>query len=255
MHAIADRKLHPDHVRLAIGVLDLRLGQRRLLHRRPHHRLRPALELSAHRHFQELVHRRRFRRIGHRQIGIVPVPCPAQPLELAALDVDPLLRIVAARLAELYRRHIALLFAGRAELLLHLPLDRKTVAVPAGNIVRVIAHHLPRADDEVLQDLVHRRADMDVPVRIGRAIVQHEGRRLARLRVRAQLSIDVGSFPLLQPLGLLAGQAPAHRKIGLRQEQRVLVGIRCVVFFSFGHWIGRRFEMMGAFRRIRLSRR
>ena len=90
------RKLHPDHRRLAISVFDLRFRQRRLLHRAPHHGLRAALQLSAHRDLQEFLHRRGFRRIRHRQVGIVPVPRTAQPLELGALDVDPLLSIRAA---------------------------------------------------------------------------------------------------------------------------------------------------------------
>ncbi len=56
----SNRKLHPDHLRLAVSVLDLRFRKRGLLNRAPHHRLRAALELSTHRDLQELLHRRRL---------------------------------------------------------------------------------------------------------------------------------------------------------------------------------------------------
>jgi hypothetical protein len=39
-----------------------------------------------------------------------------------------------------------------------------------------MAQHLVRADDDVLDRLVQRVADMEVPVGIGRAVMQREGR-------------------------------------------------------------------------------
>ncbi len=68
-------------------------------------------------------------------------------------------------------RHIGFL---RAQLAVDVQLDRQTVTVVAGNIGRVVAHHRARLDDEVFQDLVHRRAEMDVGIGVGWAIVQDE---------------------------------------------------------------------------------
>ena len=65
-----------------------------------------------------------------------------------------------------------------------LPLDRQAVAVPARHIGRILAEHLLRAVDDVLQDLVQRGAEMDVAVGVGRAVVQDEF-LAARARPRA----------------------------------------------------------------------
>src|SRR5689334_1839926 len=102
---------------------------------------------------------------------MLPVAADAEPTELLALDVDELLRVLAARLADRDVRHLALL---AAELLVDLLLDRQAVAVPAGNVGRVEAHHRAAAHDAVLEDLVHRRAEVDVPVRVRRTVVEDE---------------------------------------------------------------------------------
>jgi hypothetical protein len=60
--------------------------------------------------------------------------------------------------------------------LLDLVLDRQAVAVPARHIGRVETGQRLGADDDVLEDLVHRVADVDVAVGVGRAVVQHEAR-------------------------------------------------------------------------------
>ena len=48
------------------------------------------------------------------------------------------------------------------------------MAVPPRHERRVEARHGLRLDDEVLQDLVQRRAQVDVAVGIRRPVVQHE---------------------------------------------------------------------------------
>ena len=50
--------------------------------------------------------------------------------------------------------------------------DRQSVTVVTGNVRRVVAHHRARLDDEVFQNLVHRRAEMDVGVRVRWTIVK-----------------------------------------------------------------------------------
>jgi hypothetical protein len=60
--------------------------------------------------------------------------------------------------------------------LLDLVLDRQAVAVPARHVGRVEAGQRLGTDDDVLEDLVHRVADVDVAIGVRRAVVQHEAR-------------------------------------------------------------------------------
>ena len=203
-----------------VVILDLRLGERGLLHRRPHHRLGAQIQRPVHHELHELLGDHRLGAEIHRQIRIVPVAGDAQPLELLALDVDPAFGEFAAFRAQLVDRHVVLGLALGPVLLLDLPFDRQTVTIPARHVAAVLAHHLLRADHHVLEDLVERVADMQMPVGIGRPVMQHEGRPPLLL---AQLLIDPDRVPPRQPIRLAFGQARPHRKIGLRQEQRVFV--------------------------------
>jgi hypothetical protein len=101
---------------------------------------------------------------------------------------------------------------------------------------------------EILEDLVERRADMDVAVGIGWAVMQHE--LVAALRALAQLLVEADLVPALENFRLALRQAGAHREFGLRQEQ----GFRIVFDFGllgllrlFGHeadWLGMARERM-----------
>jgi hypothetical protein len=227
-----DWKLHPDHRRLAVGVFDFGFGERGLFDRRPHYGFAATDQLAAHRDFQELVHRRSFRRIRHGQVGVVPVAHDAEAFELGALHVDPFLGVGAAGLTELARGHVALLFVVGAIVFLDLPFDGQAVTVPAGDVVGVEPGHLARTHHKVLEDLVHRRADVDVAVRVGRTIMEHELR--AALRILAELFVELAVFPGFQPGGFLLWQAAPHGEVRLRKKQRVLVGVRCLGRV-FGH--------------------
>src|SRR5262245_47560788 len=61
-------------------------------------------------------------------------------------------------------------------------------------------------------------ADMDVAVRVRRAVVENE--LLAPLRRRAQLRVKVIFLPARQDLRLALRQAGTHGKVSLRQKQR-----------------------------------
>ncbi len=145
-----------------------------------------------------------------------------QPLELLALHREPVLGIGAALGAEGDHRagvgEVGLRLAlGAIVLLLDLPLDRKTVAVPARNVIRVLAHHRLRADDHVLEDLVQPGADMDRAVGVRRAIVEDKFRAAPRLL--AQPLVEAEPLPALEQLGLALRQPRLHREVGLGQEQ------------------------------------
>ena len=93
-------EFHPDHVALVVLILDLRLGQRGLLHYRPHHRLRPAIELPTLRELQKLTRNDRLGAEIHRRIGMIPVTDDAEPLEFLALHVEPFCGVGPALLPE-----------------------------------------------------------------------------------------------------------------------------------------------------------
>ena len=218
------RKRHIDRVARVILVFDLGFGERGLLDHAPHHRLGAAVEQAVGGEFEDLARDLRFGRIGHRQIGMIPVADHAEPLELLALHRNPMLGDGAAFAAEGDHRlgvaevglHLAL---AAVVLLLDLPLDRQAVAVPAGHVVGVLARHLLRADDQVLEDLVERVADVDVAVGVGRAVVQHEFRPAGP--GAAQLAVEAVARPAGENFRLFLRQAGPHREIGLGQIERV----------------------------------
>ena len=176
LERVGDRELDEHGGRDALVVLDLGLGERGALDHRPHDRLGAAIELPGHGELHELAGDLRLGREGHGGVGMRPVAVDAEALELLALHVDPVLGEGAAFAAELDDRHLVLVLALGAVLLLDLPLDRQAVAVPARHVVGVVAEHLLRAHDDVLEDLVERRADVDVAVGVGRAVVEDEAR-------------------------------------------------------------------------------
>ena len=244
-----DRKLHPHGIARVVLVLHFGFGQSGLFHHAPHHRLGAAIQRAVGGEFHQLAGDLRLREEVHGGIAAVPVADDAEPLEFGALHVEPAAGIGAAFLAERHHRgrilEVRLRLALRAVvLLLDLPFDRQAVAVPARHVVTVEAEHLLALGDDVLEDLVERVPDMDVAIGVGRAVMQHEF-RLA-LRLLAQGAVEVDLLPAFQQLRLGLRQAGAHRKLGLRQEQRagiiVGVGLRGVGFGGLvGHerlWLG-----------------
>ena len=91
----------------------------------------------------------------------------------------------------------------------HLYIGQEAVAVGALAALR--------ADDDVLQDLVERRADVDVAVGVGRAVMQHEF-GLAAAGV-AQALVQAALVPGLDPARLALGQVAAHRERRVRQVE------------------------------------
>ncbi len=154
---------------------------------------------------------------------MIPVADDAEPLELLALHLEPVLGERAALAAEGVDRlrvvEARLLAAVGAVLLLDLPLDGETVAVPARHVVAVVAEHLLALHDQVLQDLVQRMADVDVAVGVGRPVVEHElGPALGGF---TQLVVEPDLAPAREQFRLEVGQPGLHGEIGLGQEERL----------------------------------
>ena len=107
------------------------------------------------------------------------------------------------------------------------------MTIPTGDVTRVKTHHLVRANNHILDRLVQRVTDVQMTVRIGRAIMQ--GKRCAA-RFFAQAIIDVHLFPTGQPFRFTFGQSCTHREIGFRQVQCGLIfwGLGAHLVASFG---------------------
>ena len=74
------------------------------------------------------------------------------------------------------------------------------MAVPARNVGRLEATQGLRFQDQILEDLVQRRANMHIAVGEGRAVMQDKPGRLRP--GRHELPIKVRAIPLGQPLRL-----------------------------------------------------
>ena len=171
-----NRELHPDRVGLTVVVLDLGLGQRCLLNRRPHNGFRPLIEHTAHQEVLELLGNHTLRVEIHREVGLGPFAGHTQTLEFIALDVDPSGGEITAFLAEFHNRHRILVAAFLAVFLFDLPLDGQAVTIPTGDIACILAHHLLGAHDHILEDFVQRVSDMQMAIRIRRTVMQRKRR-------------------------------------------------------------------------------
>src|SRR5579872_6674211 len=93
----------------------------------------------------------------------------ADTLKLTALQIEIFLRVLSARSAHLCGRHLQLL---AAQLFVYFDLDGKSVAVPSWDVRRIETGHCFGFHHEIFQAFVQGVAEMNLPVRIRRAIVQ-----------------------------------------------------------------------------------
>ena len=213
-----DRKTHVDGDGLLVGVFDLGLGQRRAAVDAPVHRLLALLHMAVGDNPAQRAHDVGLAAEIHRQIGPLPIAEDAEPLEVAALTIDLSGGVLAAGDAKLGG---ADLVARLALFLLDLEFNRQTVTVPARHIGRVQTVERARFDDDVLEHLVDRMTDMNVPVGVGRAVVQDEG--LGPGARGADTGVEIQRLPMLEHLGLALGEVGLHRKAGVGKIQGMLV--------------------------------
>ncbi|MNZ73879.1 hypothetical protein D3C78_923070 [compost metagenome] len=206
-----------DGVGLLVLVLDLGLGQRRAAVEAPVDRLEALEHEAALDHLGQGADLAGLVGEVHGLVRVAPVAEHAEADEVGLLALDLLGGIAAAQLAGLVRRQV--LAVGDLDLVL----DRQAVAVPARHVGGVVAGEGLGADDDVLENLVDRVADVDVAVGVGRAVVEDELRPLgAEL---AQLAVQVDAVPVLEHFRLALRQPGLHRECRVRQVQgRFVVG-------------------------------
>ena len=214
-----DREADVDRGRGLVLVLDLGLGQGGAAADAPVHGALAPVDLAVLEEFAQVVEDLGLVGRVHGQVGRLPGAQDAEALELVALDADELLGVSAALVADGRDGHVLL---PVAELLVDVDLDRQPVAVPAGDVRGVVAEHGPRLDDEVLEDLVERRAHVEVAVGVGRPVVEDVGRAVRGGALLEDLLVETVGLPLADGLGLLLGERGLHGEFGAGQVERAL---------------------------------
>jgi hypothetical protein len=185
-------------------VLDFGLSQRRAAIKTPVNRLQALIQIALLKDLADRANLVGFGLESHRQVGVVPFAKHAQANEVLLLTLNLLTGEGTAEFAHLVARDVL------AVQLLDLVFDRQAVAIPARYVGRIETGQCARADNDVLEDLVHRMADVDIAVGVGRAVVQHEaGPALGCL---ADLLVELFLLPLGHPLRLALGKVAAHRE-------------------------------------------
>ena len=207
-------------------IFDLGFRQRSLVVRTPVNRLHALVDIPALVHLAKDPDFPALKRAVHGQVRMFPIAADAKALELLSLAVDEILREVVAGFAELGNRH---LLAIQLVLLDDGGFDRHSVVIPTGDIRNAVAHHHLGLVDEILENLIHRSAHVNVAVREGRSVVQHE-QRLA-LAVLLHKVIQVDGLPVLLHFRLSLRQSRPHGEIGNGQIQCACV-ILCHILHS-----------------------
>ena len=178
--------------------------------------LAAAIDITLFHEIQERAGNGGFVFVAHRQIGIVPAAENAEALEIFFVLFDVTERELTAQLAELRRRN----FPFSAQLFFHLGLNRQAVAIPAGDVGRIVPRHAFGLNDKILENFVEAGAEMDLSGGVRRAGVQNK-ERLAFARFQDTF-VDVSVVPGFELPGLILRQAGFHREVRFRQVQRFL---------------------------------
>ncbi len=139
-----------------------------------------------------------------------PPPENPQALKLGPLQVEILLGVLAAGAAYGDRRHFQLL---AAQFFVDLDLDGQAMAIPTGNVGGIEPRHGLRLHHKILQAFVERMAEVELPIGVGGAVVQHVAGSI--LPNGADLLIDPVLLPGGQPPRLALGQICLHREISM----------------------------------------
>ena len=92
------------------------------------------------------------------------------------------------------------------------------------DIRHVLAQHALAAHNKIFEDFVHACSQMDVSVRVGRAIMENEF--WATLRDLAQALVETDLVPPSQPFRLGLWQSGLHWEVSIGEEQGVFVFAR-----------------------------
>src|SRR5205823_1877290 len=221
-----ERELDVDRGTRVLAVFDFGFGERGLVVYAPVDGARAFVDVAALDEETEEACGLRLVVVRHRQIRVFPQAEYAESPEVARLTLEGGGGVLAAGASEALCAEVRFFLALRVERALDVLLDGQAVAVVAGNIRRVVAEKRVRLDDYVLQDFVHRRAEVYVGVGVGRPVVQYE---LLTSRARATYQIvEARLHPALHARRLRLRQIRLLREPGLRQVYSLLQFKRCL---------------------------
>jgi len=203
-------------------VFHFRLGERGAAGDAPVNRLLPAINKTLFDNVREQAQFVCLVFLVERQIRFFPFAENAQAFELDALEINVFARVGVAGFAD--RGGVGVRVAGLAHFLGDLEFDGQTVAVPARDVGRVLAAEGFEFDDDVLENLVQRGADVDIAIRERRAVMQHKFCFAAAPAL--DFCVQAGHLPPLQPQRFARHQIGPHREVRPRQ-------IQCVFVFHF----------------------
>ncbi len=95
------------------------------------------------------------------------------------------------------------------------------MAIPARHIRRIEIAQGLALDDDVFEDLIYRMADVNITIRIRRAIVQDE--LLASFGRRTDALVALLRLPLRKHQWLAFGHIATHGKCRIGEIQRILL--------------------------------
>ena len=215
---VGQRETDVNGRRLVVGIFHFGLGKGRLAGATPVDGLLAADHIALFHEIRQLGSRGGLVFGEHRLVGMIPVAEHAKALEFLALDIDELVRVLAAAAAYRIRRHFLFLFA---KLVLNLQFDGQAVAVPAGHIHGLLPLNVAGLDGDVLEDLVQGMAEMQMAVGVGRAIVQTK--RAPAARSFQHGSVNIVLFPPAQHFGFTLGEIGFHGKGCIGKIQALFV--------------------------------
>src|SRR5262249_5609626 len=139
-----ERKLHINRRARVLVILNLRLGERRLILDTPVNRSRAFINPATLDKTRKHARRLGFVVVRHREIRIVPLAEDAESFEIARLALQRVLGVLATDATKRLDAQVVLLLALCLERFFDVSLDWQTVAVVTGNVWRVEAHHRAR---------------------------------------------------------------------------------------------------------------
>jgi len=202
-----------DGRRRIVLVFNLRFGKGGFANEAPVDRLECPIDKPVKGEIGECPDDCRFIRWVERQVGVFPFAEDAEPFEFLLLDFLEFQGVRGGLFPEFPLINAVLV---GFDFLKNLMLDRHAVAVPSRYIRRPEAGERLVLDDNVLQYLVERRADMDMAVGIRRPVMQNK--KGTCFVLFEYFMIQVLFFPTAEKFRFPLAQICLHREIGGRKQ-------------------------------------
>ena len=167
-------ELHINGRGLAVLILNFRFRQRRFTVGTPVNSFLSFVDISLSCHFAKNFYFLGFQMRIKSNVTVIKIADNAHADKIGFLDFNPLFRVFQAFAAQFKNGHIRPIFS---RIFQYGILNRKTVGIPAGDIVCHVPRHIFVADDNILQCFIQGVANVDLAVCIRRSVMKHEAGR------------------------------------------------------------------------------